>query len=405
MSAKRNCSVTSVGRQTTSMSTHHASVVVIGGGITGVSTANALTKAGVNDVVLLEKDSLASASTGRSAGIIETQYFSDFDVEIRAQSLREFERLAAETRAEFNQVGYVRLQMDPDEEQRYRESIQTQRRYGIEDARYLEPDELESLVPDLEVSDVFGAIYGPRDGYADPYTVTQIYAERARDRGATIETGVAVESVVVGRGRVQAVETSEGRISCETVLNAAGPWAPQLAAQVGLDIPATPYRRQILVAEPSDSTELDYTVPAVMEYVPAGTKPGLYFRDEGGNRILLGLHQEVGADEDPIDPDRYSSDYDQHVALEISDLLDDRAPSFADFDITNGWSGVYTISPDTQPIIDRHPTVDGYYVAAGFSGKGFQIGPMVGQIVADLISEGETDVVSNLDPVQLQRFD
>jgi sarcosine oxidase subunit beta len=387
------------------MSSKSGTTVVVGGGIIGVSTANALTRAGMDDVVVLEKRSLASGSTGRSAGIVETQYFSEFDVELRAQSLREFERLATETRAEFDQVGYVRLLMDPADEERFRESIRTQHRHGVDDARFLEPAELETVVPDLNATDVYGAIYGPSDGYADPHTITQIYAERARERGATVRTGVAAESVVVDGNTVQAVETSDGRIDCEAVVNAAGPWAPQFAEGVGLDLPAAPYRRQILVAEPPEAETLGYAVPTVMEYTPAGSKPGLYFRDEGGDQVILGLHQEVGAEEEPADPDRYRTDYDEDVALEIFDLLDHRAPSFADFGVVNGWSGLYTITPDTQPIIDQHPTIEGYFLAAGFSGKGFQIGPPVGEIVADLVLDGETDVVSDLEPVRLDRFE
>lgn len=382
-----------------------ADVVVVGGGVIGVCIANALTNAGCDDVVLLEKRSLGSGSTGRSAGVVETQYFSEFDVELRAQALRTFERLSAETRAEFDQVGYVRLLMDPDDEQRYRESIRIQRRHGIDDARFLEPDELRTLVPDLTVDDVHGAIYGPSDGYADPYTVTHVYAERARERGATVLTGVAAESVVTESGAVRAVETADGRIECETVVNAAGPWASRFADDVGLDLPATPYRRQVIVAEPPEGADLAYTVPMVMEYTPGGSKPGLYFRDEAGSQVLLGLHQEVGADEQPANPNRYRTDYDEAIALDIFDLLVQRAPSFADFEVVNGWSGLYTITPDTQPIVDRHPTLEGYYVAAGFSGKGFQIGPPIGAIVADLILDGETDVVSDRGPMRLDRFD
>ncbi|WP_335998888.1 NAD(P)/FAD-dependent oxidoreductase [Halorientalis halophila] len=383
----------------------HASIVVVGGGIIGVSIANALTKAGVEDVLVLEKDSLASGSTGRSAGVIETQYFTDFDVAIRAYSLRAFERVADETRAEFPQVGYVRLLMDPDDEERFRESIRIQRRHGVDDARFLDPSEVATVVPDLNVEDVHGAIYGPSDGYADPYTMTQIFAERARTNGATVHTGVAAESVAVDDGEVRAVETSEGRVECETVVNAAGPWAPRLAAQTGLELPAAPYRRQVIVAEPPEEDAPDYTIPTVMEYVPGGSKAGVYFRGEGANQVLLGLHQEVGTDEEPSDPDRYSTDYDESVVLEISDLLDHRAPAFSDLSVVNGWSGLYTITPDTQPIIDTHPSIDGYVLAAGFSGKGFQIGPAVGEIVSDLVLDGETDLVPDLSPVSLSRFE
>ncbi|WP_408960312.1 NAD(P)/FAD-dependent oxidoreductase [Natrinema sp. 74] len=382
-----------------------AEIVIVGGGITGVSIANNLAKQGQTDIVLLEKKQLASASTGRSAGVIETQFMTEFDVEIRAQAVAEFERLAQETRAEFNQVGYARLLMDPEEEETYRKSIRIQRRYGIDDARYVEGDELQELVPDMNTEDVHGAIFGPSDGYADPYTITQVYAERAQERGVDIRTGVEAETVVTRGGDIKAIETSDGRIECTSVVNAAGPWAPQFAEDVDLDLPAAPYRRQVLVAEPPADFELGYTVPMVMEYTPAGSKPGLYFRDEGGEQAMMGLHQEVSEDEQPADPDIYEKSHDQEFALDVFDLIDHRVPEFTDFKIANGWAGIYTITPDTEPIIDRHPDLPEYYIAAGFSGKGFQIGPMVGRIVADLILDGGTDTVSDLGPVALDRFE
>lgn len=387
------------------LSVDSADTVIVGGGITGVSIANRLAKQGHSDVVLLEKDQLASASTGRSAGVIETQFMTEFDVEIRAKAVEEFEALAEETRAEFNQVGYARLLMDPEEEEKFRESIRIQRRFGIDDARFLEPDELQDLIPDMNVEDVHGAIFGPSDGYADPYTITQVYAERAQERGVDILTGVEAETVVTNGGDITAVETNEGRIECRTVVNAAGPWAPRFAEEVDLDLPAAPYRRQVLVADPTDELELGYTVPMVMEYTPAGNKPGLYFRDEGADQMVMGLHQEVSEDEEPADPDTYAKKYDESFALDVFDLLEHRAPKFTNFRVTNGWAGIYTITPDTKPIIDQHPDIPDYYIAAGFSGKGFQIGPMVGKLVADLILDGKTDVVSDLDPVSLSRFE
>lgn len=379
-------------------------IVIVGGGITGISIADSLSEWGMTDVVVLEKDNLASASTGKSAGIVETQYLNEFDVELRARSLRAFERLASETRAVFNDVGYVRLLLDPSQESAFRESIEIQRRHGVDDARFLEPDDLQNLVPDANVSDVHGAIYGPSDGYADPYTITHVLTERARERGVDVRTGVEVTDVVTRGNEVAGVETTEGRIDCETVVNAAGPWASWFAERVELDLPAAPYRRQVLVGEP-DGGGFGYTVPTVMEYTPAGNKPGLYFRDEGGENLMMGIHREVSAEEQLADPDHYKEDFDEEFALEVFDLLDHRAPSFADISVVNGWSGIYTITPDTEPILDCHPSLDDYYIAAGFSGKGFQIGPMVGEIMADLILHGEPRVMDDVSSVRLDRFE
>lgn len=379
-----------------------ASIVIIGGGITGVSIAESLAKRGETDVAVLEKDHLAAGSTGKSAGVIETQYLSEFDIELRAKSIQEFKRLASETRADFHQIGYIRLLANPEGEEQFRESIRIQQRYGVDDAKYLSADEVAELVPDLNMSDIHGAIYGPSDGYADPHTMAQVLAERASERGVHVLTGTEVVDVVTSGSQVRAVETSKGRITCDIIVNAAGPWAARLAKQVGLEIPAAPYRRQILVAEAEDS--LNYTIPMVMEYTPKGNKPGLYFRQEGDEQVLMGLHREVGADESPVNPDRYDQSFDESFALDVFESLDQRAPRFTEFSVRNGWSGVYTITPDTEPIVDRHPNLDGYYIATGFSGKGFQLAPIVGDIVADLVLEGRPKIVDDISTIGLERF-
>lgn len=382
-----------------------AEIAIVGGGISGTSIAHSLSKRGMDDVIVLEKETLGSGSTGRSAGVIETQFLDEFEIEIRAKSMELFEEIFRDSRAEFHRVGYMRLLTDPDYEETYRKSVEIQTRHGIDDARFIDVSEIEALVPDLNVSDVHGALWGPSDGYADPYTVTQVYAERARERGVAVETGVEVTGVRTKGTAVAGLETTEGTIDCDVVVNAAGPCAPRFAEMVDLDIEAAPYRRQLLVAQPGDGESFGYTVPMVMEYTPAGTKPGLYFRDEGGEQLVMGLHQEASSDEEPTDPNRYKQSYDEELALAVFDLLDHRAPAFTDLDIVDGWAGIYTITPDTKPIIDEHPDLANYFVAAGFSGKGFQVGPMTGEIMADLILGDTPPVMDDISPVRLNRFE
>jgi sarcosine oxidase subunit beta len=381
-------------------------VAVVGGGISGTSIANSLAERGVDDVVLLERDSIASGTTGRSSGVFETQYFDAFDVELRAKANERFAQLETETRARFHRVGYVRLLLDPADREHFERGVRLQHEYGIDDAQFLSPEEVTDLVPDVTVEDVHGAMYGPNDGYADPSTLAQIYAKRAMDRGADVRTGVEVTGIATADERVTGVETSDGHVSCDVVVNAAGAWSPRLAADVGLDIPVAAYRRQVLVAEPPPN--LEYTVPMTIESRIENPKPGVYARDETGESLLFGYFTDDewnDPEETPADPDNHAKGYDIDYATMLLERLEHRFPRFADCEISGGWSGLHITSADGQPILDEHPDLDGYFLATGFSGKGFQISPMTGELITDLIVHGEPRVMDTMEKFRLDRFD
>lgn len=381
-------------------------IVIIGGGISGTSIAHSLTDRGIDDVVLLERDSIASGTTGRSAGVFETQYFDAFDIELRAKANERFAQLEDETYARFHRVGYVRLLLDPADRDHFERGVRLQHEYGINDAQFLSPEEVKDLVPDVTVEDVQGAMYGPKDGYADPSTVAQIYAKRATENGADVRTGVEVTGVATADGQVTGVESAEGHIEADAVVNAAGAWSPRLAVDVGLDIPVAAYRRQVLVAEPPP--DLEYTVPMTIESRIENPEPGVYARDETGESLLFGYFTDDewnDPEETPADPDDYAKGYDIEYATTLLERLEHRFPRFADCEIASGWSGLHITSADGQPILDEHPDLDGYFLATGFSGKGFQIAPMTGELVADLILHGGPRVMDTMEKFRLDRFD
>jgi len=384
------------------------SVVVVGAGISGTSIANSLTKRGIEDVTLVDKQNVASGTTGSSVGVIETQYSSEFDVALRAKCNEVFDQLESDTVAEIKRCGYVRLLLDEADRDTYERGIEIQHEHGIDDACMLSTDEVADLVPELNTEDVLGAMYGPSDGYADPSTFAQVFSRQAQERGATFLTNTTVTGIETNDGAVTGVETDDGTLDCDVVVNAAGPWSPRLARDVGLNIPVAAFRRQVLVAEPPDGRDLEYTVPMVIESRLADKRPGIYFRDEVGEALLLGYFSDDewnDPDEVPADPGNYSKTYDQSFALKILEQLEHRAPDFADFPITNGWAGLHITSADGEPILDRHPNLDGYYLATGFSGKGFQISPMTGELVTDLILHGEPRAMDHMEPYRLARFD
>jgi len=177
---------------------------------------------------------------------------------------------------------------------------------------------------------------------------------------------------------------------------------------VGIDLPVEAYRRQVLVAEPPEGEELEYTVPMVIESRIDDKQPGIYVRDELGDALILSYFTDDewnDETEDPADPDSYDRGYDEEFALNVLDEVEHRAPRFAEFPITNGWAGLHITSADGQPILDRHPELEGYFVATGFSGKGFQIAPMTGELMADLVMYGEPQAMDHMEPYRLARFD
>lgn len=333
-----------------------------------------------------------------------TSDYTEFEVEALSKSKRIIRDLAERTKAQYYPIGYLRLLLDPQYKDVYKKSIPIQRSYGVEDSIYLESDQVSDIIPDVNTADVHGALYGPSDGYTDPETLTQVYAKLAQENGVTIRTGVEVTDVKTKHGRVDAVETTDGTVDCDVVVNAAGGWAPVLADMVDLDLPAAPYRRQVVIGKPD--TDLDYTMPAVMAYTPETKDQGVYFRDDKSGKLFLSLHKDVGEEEAPIDDlDHFDYDHDMAFVLDLTDAIEQRIPEIADFSIINGYACFYTITPDSQPIVDAHPDLEGYYVTTGMSGKGIELSPIMGALTADLVIDGEPKAMANISPFRLARFE
>ena len=367
-----------------------ASVVIIGGGVMGTSTAYHLAKRGCQDVVLLEKNQLASGSTSLSAGGIRLQFSLEANIRIAMESLRTFEHFAEEFEAEidFRQHGYLFLATKPQDWAEFQANVAVQRRMGVP-VRLLSPEEIGDLASYLYLDDVIGGTFCPRDGYADPYSVTMGFAGQARRLGVRICEETEALDIKVSQGRVRAVVTNKGEIATPVAVNVAGPWAAQVGRMVGLELPALPYRRQVFVTAPFD--ELPKQIPMIIDFAPS-----FYFRREGAS-ILMGMtdHEE---------PPSFNTHFDFEFLVKVVDKAAYRAPVLDRADFMRGWGGLYTITPDDNPIIGKDiGGVEGFYCAVGFSGHGFMQSPAVGRILADLITSGQTD--HDLSPFRLERFE
>jgi len=367
----------------------NAAVAIIGGGIMGASTAYHLARRGCTDVVILEKEFLAQASTGLSAGGIRQQFSHPANIRLSQEAVRLFERFEEEfgVDIDFRQVGYLFLAQSEATWQEFLTNVEVQRANNVP-VEVLTPDEIRYRWPYLVVDDLKGGTFGPKDGYADPYSVAMAFATAARRMGVRIEEQTNVTGILVEGGRVKGVETTRGPVSAPAVVNVAGAWGAQVAKMAGFDLPVVPYRRQVFVTKAFDA--IPKPVPMILDIEPA-----FYFRGEGPG-ILMGMS-------DQEEPPSLNTNVDYHFLERVIEMAVRRAPLLEEAEILRGWGGLYDITPDDNPIIGPLPGAEGFYCAIGFSGHGFQQGPTVGRVLAELILDGRTDF--DLSPFAHDRFD
>ena len=366
-----------------------ADVVIIGGGVMGTSTAYHLAKRGCKDIVLVERDQLASGSTALSAGGIRLQFSLEPNIRMSMESLQTFEHFAEEFDAEidFRQHGYLFLATEPNDWAEFQANVAIQQRTGVP-VRLLSPRDIRDMAPYLCLDDALGATFCPRDGYADPYSVAMGFARQARRLRVRICEETEALDIKVSNGKVRAVVTNKGEIATPVVVNVAGPWAAQVGRMAGLELPVQPYRRQVFVTAPFD--DLPREIPMIIDFAPS-----FYFRREGAS-ILMGMT-------DKDEPPSFNMNFDLKFLVKVADKAAYRAPVLDRADFMRGWGGLYAITPDDNPIIGKDiGGLEGLYCAVGFSGHGFMQSPAVGRILADLITSGETDL--DLSPFRLERF-
>ena len=364
-------------------------VVIVGGGIMGASAAYYLAKRGVSDVTLLERDLLAQATTGLSVGGIRQQFSHPSNILLSQHSVRVFENFKDEFGEDiyFRKAGYLFLAQEEETWNDFLSSAETQRRLNVP-VEVLSPEEIKRRWPYLYVDDLKGGTYGPEDGYADPYLVAMGFVDKARELGVHTLEKTEVTGFKIQGGRMRGVETTRGPISTPAVVNVAGPWAGEVARMAGLDLPVKPFRRQVFATCPFDA--IPKPVPMVIDQDVT-----FYFRGEDPN-IIMGMS-------DPDEPSSFNTHVDRDFMEKVTEAAVFRAPILEKAEIIRGWGGLYTITPDDNPIIGALPSIEGFFCAIGFSGHGFQHAPAVGFIMSELIMSGRSSF--DLTPFAYDRFD
>ncbi len=366
----------------------NASVVVIGGGVMGLSTAFHLAEAGHKDVVVVEADQLGSGSTSKAAGGVRLQFSGAVNIELALRSLDAFERFGTRPGYDIDlqQVGYLFLLTEPADVTTFEASVALQNSLGVP-SRMITSREAGELCSLANVDDVLAASICMRDGHANTGAVVEGYAQGTRALGVRILTNCAVTAVDREGDVITGVVTSRGRIATDTVVCAAGPWSRVVGDMAGVNLPVDPVRRPVWFTEPMPGRP-DH-LPMTIDFTS-----GFYFHGEGQG-LLFGM----------ADPEQ-AAGFDVELRSDwlevVGEVAQRRAPKLLDVGIAGGWTGFYETTPDHNGIIGESTVLPRFFYATGFSGHGFLLGPAVGEVMRDLIL-GRTPPV-NVSTFSVDRF-
>lgn len=367
-----------------------ADAVVVGGGVMGASTAYHLARKGGKSIVLLERDDLfGQEATGKCAGGIRYQFATEINVRLSLLSLPMLDRFEQELAQPIGlrYCGYMFLLTSEGDVRAFKSNVAVQRRLGVM-TEWLTLEQVRGRLPMMQVDDVLAATWHARDGLADPNSVVQGYISGARRLGVTCLAGAEVTGIHVAGGRVRGVLTTGGEIATPVVVNAAGPWAGQIGAMAGVEVPVVPVRRQIAVTTAIPQLPADF--PFVIDFAQS-----LYFHREGPG-LLTGMSK-------PDEPPGFDQRVDHDWEMTHFEAAMARLPLLADVGISSRWAGLYEVTPDAHPIIGSVPELPGFYCVAGFSGHGFMHGPACGLLLAEEIMDGKAHSL-DISSLRLSRF-
>jgi sarcosine oxidase subunit beta len=379
--------------------TETADVVIIGSGIVGSSVAYHLAQQGCTDVLVIEREAhQGKGSTGKSMGGVRAQFSTPVNIEMSRYSIdffSTFDEVVGHP-ADYRDHGYLFCATYERHLDYLKANRERQIALGVKNVELVSREDILRFVPQLRVDDVIGGTFCPTDGFVDPHSVMMGFMLNAREHGVRLWLDTKVTGINVGEGTDQStrgingVSTTRGFVSTRCVVNAAGPWAAEVAEMAGADLPVEPLRRQLVPTEPFD--QLPKRFPMVIDM-----STGFHFRREGAG-ILLAWN-------DPEETPGFKTEFEPSFVEKILTRAADRVPCLADASVNprRAWAGLYEMTPDHHAIIGPAPNVDGLYFVNGFSGHGVMHSPASGRITADLILHGRSEL-TDASQLSISRF-
>ena len=356
----------------------------------GASAAYHLSRSGVTDVLLVEREPfLGMGSTGRNAGGFRHQFSTESNIRLSIESIKSFETFHEEVGYEIDihQDGYLFLISSEQNVAAFKTNVELQQSMGV-DVALLTPEDAIKLAPGLHTEGVLAATFCARDGIADPNGVTLGFAKAAQNFGVSIERNCEVLSISSNGSHFE-VDTSNGPITAQRIVNAAGPYSRLIGQMAGLEIPVSPLKRHIFITDP-----IERHVPR-SKIMVIDLETTFYFHREGPG-ILFGMsdHQESPGFDISVNWD---------LLERIIPIAQRRLPALSEASIAKAWAGLYEMTPDANPIIGEHEDLPGFFTIAGFSGHGFQHSPAAGRLLAQAIM-ASPEVSSEIAPYSPARF-
>jgi len=377
----------------------HAQIVVIGGGIIGCSTAYHLARDHKADVIVLERNQLTSGSTWHAAGLVGQLRNSASITQVLKYSVALYSRLEAETglATGWKMTGCLRLATNSERWTEFQRLATTARSFGME-MHLIGPAEVQRLWPLMDVSDLVGASFLPTDGQASPSDIAQSLAKGARMAGARFFEAVGVTGFDIHENRVVAVQTHQGSIACEKVVNCGGQWARQIGALAGVSVPLQPMKHQYIVTEP---------IPGLARDAPTLRDPDrrTYFKEEVGGLVMGGYEPNPQAWTKGAVPDDFAfrlfdDDFD-HFEPHMENAMA-RVPALREVGVRRMIHGPESFTSDGNFILGRAPERANFYVGAGFNAFGIASGGGAGWALAAWVANEEAPL--DLWPVDIRRF-
>ncbi len=364
-----------------------ADLVIVGGGVIGLSLAYQLARLGMRDILVLEQGYLCFGASGRNGGGVRQQWSTEDHVRLARMSVKLYRSFCADTGFNiwFRQGGYLFIARSEDSAQALEKNVAMQNSLGVR-TRLLSPAQAVKVVPPLSPRGVRLCAFNASDGVLFPWPVLWGLAREAKRLGVEIRTLTRVTAIDVRGGRVVKVVTDRGSVATGRVVNAAGGWSWQIARLAGVELPNRPYRHEILVTE---------SLRPFLEPMVCDLSNGTYFSQTMRGEICGGIS-------DPQEPSSMNTASSLRFVRRMCRSMVRLLPCLAAVKILRQWAGYYDVTPDGNPVLGRTPGIDGFIQLNGFGGHGFMLAPAIGKLTAEWLLRKKEDPIFNT--YGLERF-